>query len=75
MKILKPLYSQLTSDLECRVLQVVYTTLEYGTLGHHRPQAVKTLQTMLPDMAHGAAVNILRELGKFLSPALFDSVN
>ena len=63
-KLHKPVYCQLVADLECRGLQVAYTTLEVGALGHYRPQAVKTLQTMVPDMPRGVAFHILRELGK-----------
>ena len=38
----KPSQCQLATDLEYKGLQVVYTTLEVGALGHYRPQAVKT---------------------------------
>ena len=41
---------------ESRGLQVVYTTLEVGAVGHYRPQAVKTLRIMVPDMPLGAAI-------------------
>ena len=43
-----------------------YTTLVVSSLGHCRPQVVKTLQTVVPDMLHLVAIYIpvLRKLGK-----------
>ena len=60
----EPSYCQLAAELECRGIQVVYTTLEVGALGHYRPQAVKTLQTMIPDLSLKAAIHTLMGLGK-----------
>ena len=63
-KMHKPSNCQLATDLECRDLQVFYSTLEIGALDHYRPQAVKTLQTIVPDMPCVAAIYTFRELGK-----------
>ena len=42
-------------------MQVVYTDLKFDAVGHYRPQAAKTLQTMVPDMSHGAAIYIFTD--------------
>ena len=66
-KLRKSSYCQLASALECRGLQVVYTTLEVGALGHYRPQAVKTLHTMVPNLLRGGNWEKL----PFLAPHIF----
>ena len=39
--------------------------LGIGALRHYRPQAVKTLQAIVPDMPCGAVIYTLKELGSF----------
>ena len=47
-----------------RGLQVVYTTLEVAASSHYRPQAIKTLQTMIPDLSRREAIQTFRDLEK-----------
>ena len=49
------------ADLERRGLKVVYTTLEVGSLGHHRPQATKSSQTIVPSLPHNYII-IVRQI-------------
>ena len=74
-KLHKPSYCHLITDLETRGVEVTYTTLEIGSLGHYKLHAIKDLQSFFSNLSKVSASSILQKLARVSVGCSFNIFN